>query len=109
VGRDELEKTLIPTVGPEIKNSMLTYGQKLEKQGLDRGIDLGRKEGIDLGRKDVLMRQLTRRFGTLSTAVTQRINAASTAELERWTERILDADSLDAVFGPHSAGTLRKS
>jgi hypothetical protein len=46
----------------------------------------------------IMLQQLMRRFGTLPESVTQRITSASTEELERWFDRILDAASLDDVF-----------
>jgi hypothetical protein len=47
------------------------------------------------------MRLLTRRFGQLPESVDMLLSQASTAELEAWGERILDAATLDEVFKPH--------
>lgn len=47
----------------------------------------------------MLQRQLTRRFGTLPAAQLTRIAAATPAQLETWGDRVLDASSLDEVFG----------
>lgn len=49
----------------------------------------------------VLSRQLERRFGPLDPAVTEQLQKASTPELERWVDNILDARTLDEVFGTH--------
>lgn len=49
----------------------------------------------------VLSRQLERRFGPLDSSVTERLRKANAPELERWTDRILDARSLDDVFATH--------
>jgi predicted transposase YdaD len=57
-----------------------------------------RREGRMEGRVETLLRQLTRRFGPLATTVEARLRNATTELLERWTDRVLDAPSLDAVF-----------
>ncbi|KAB0603357.1 Rpn family recombination-promoting nuclease/putative transposase [Castellaniella defragrans] len=59
----------------------------------------GRQEGRQEGEALLLQRMLTRRFGPLPAAVTARIAAAGAADLEAWSDRLLDAASLDAVFG----------
>jgi hypothetical protein len=41
---------------------------------------------------------LTRRFGPLPDWAEARLNAASPAQLEGWALRVLDADTLEAVF-----------
>lgn len=61
-----------------------------------------RREGRQTGQADLLLRQLTRRFGPLPTEISHRIQFASTTEIEEWAERILEADSLTAVFQPHA-------
>ena len=44
---------------------------------------------------------MTRRFGPLDEAIRSRIRGASLEQLERWTDRILDAPTLTAVFEEH--------
>ena len=53
------------------------------------------------GEAKVLMRQLTKRFGPLTPEAAQRLQSATAEQLERWTDRILDAPTLDAVFAEH--------
>ena len=45
-----------------------------------------------------MLRLLTRRFGPLDAATERCLQEASSAELERWADNILDAASLDEVF-----------
>lgn len=45
-----------------------------------------------------LRRLLERRFGPLPDQVLTRLQTAEIAELDRWLDRVLDADSVDAVF-----------
>ena len=74
------------------------------RQGRDEGMRQGRDEGIREGRVDgertVLERLLRRRFGRLPPAVTDRLHQAPAADLEAWAENVLDARTLDDVFGP---------
>lgn len=80
------------------------------KRYLARGRDEGRAEGEAKGRAEgeakgrtvgeatLLSKQLTLKFGPLDDATTQRLQGASSTELERWAERILTANALDDVF-----------
>ncbi|EXI76363.1 MAG: hypothetical protein AW07_00308 [Candidatus Accumulibacter sp. SK-11] len=45
-----------------------------------------------------MKRLLVRRFGTLPDAVLVRLTSATVDQLEEWAIRVLDAESLDAVF-----------
>jgi len=74
---------------PEEKELMTTWSQQLLIQG--------RQEG----EATVLLRQLTRRFGPLGAATTEKIRQASSTELEQWADQILDATNLEDVFRTH--------
>ena len=58
----------------------------------------GLQQGMQQGEEKVLERQLTRRFGPLSEATRQRLQAADINQLEHWADNILDAKTLDDVF-----------
>lgn len=64
----------------------------------ERLLNEGRQEGRQKGELNLLIRQLTRRFGPLDVATQQRLNQASSDELEHWADNILDAGTLDGVF-----------
>jgi predicted transposase YdaD len=68
------------------------------QRGIEKGREEGRAEGRTQGSRALLVRLLTARFGPLPGAVTERLACATTEQLERWAERVLDADSLDDVF-----------
>jgi predicted transposase/invertase (TIGR01784 family) len=57
-----------------------------------------RNEGIAQGKAETLVLLLTKRFGALPQNVVTRLHAASLVDLDRWTDRILDATSLAEVF-----------
>jgi len=61
-------------------------------------VEEGRKEGVKEGRQEVLAKLLGLKFGELPDWAVQRLRAADDADLERWTERVLTAPTLDDVF-----------
>jgi predicted transposase YdaD len=71
------------------------------QQGLEQGLEQGRQEGRQEGEISLLERLLFKRFGPLPPATRARLAQASTDQLERWAERLLDAQTLDAVFEEH--------
>ncbi|HEX5052083.1 MAG TPA: Rpn family recombination-promoting nuclease/putative transposase [Planctomycetota bacterium] len=71
---------------------------KVRRQGRAEGHAEGRAEGHFEGQVSVLLRQLNRRFGPPPAGLVQRVQVASPTELERWLDRILDANTLDEVF-----------
>ena len=46
----------------------------------------------------MLRHLLTQRFGPLPNGMEQRLHAATVQDLERWADRVLNAQSLDEVF-----------
>ena len=62
-------------------------------------IERHKAEGRVDGERAVLERLLRRRFGPLSPEVAARMEEASAADLETWTEKVLDADTPEEVFG----------
>lgn len=68
------------------------------RKGLKEGRRRGLKEGRSEGLRELLVRQLTRRFGALPGSVMSRIQSAGPDLLELWGERLLFASSLDEVF-----------
>jgi hypothetical protein len=57
-----------------------------------------RDEGRAKHAAGVLVRLLTRKFATVPDEVRARIDTASLEQLDTWTERVLDAATLDEVF-----------
>jgi hypothetical protein len=56
------------------------------------------KKGIRQGEAQVLLRQLTLRFGHLPPSACEQVESADADTLLRWSERILTASTLDEVF-----------
>ena len=59
----------------------------------------GKQEGLVEGEAAVLLRQMERKFCPLPESARQRIASADAEILLVWAERLLDANSLDEVWG----------
>jgi predicted transposase/invertase (TIGR01784 family) len=64
------------------------------KQGLQEGL----QQGLQQGAHEVLIRQLTRKFGAVPAHYQQRIQRASVEQLFIWSEQLLEAGNLEDVF-----------
>jgi hypothetical protein len=64
------------------------------ERGEARGVERGRAEE----RRELLLKQLSLRFGQLPQEARERVNAAEPALLERWVERVLFAQTLSEVL-----------
>ncbi len=82
----------------ETMGYMAIYKRESFAKGIEQGIEQGIERGIDKGRATTLHKLLQLKFRGLDAAVLARLDNASEAELELWTERILFADSIEAVF-----------
>ena len=68
------------------------------EQGIEKGLEKGVEQGIGQGRAATLYKQLQLKFSEQAREYEQRLFQASDAELNLWTERVLFAESIDAVF-----------
>jgi len=86
---------------PAMKKFESTYDRitrESEAKGKAEGEAKGKAEGERTGAAKVLVRQLRRRFGVVPETTAARIAAASAADVDRWTDRVLDAETLADVF-----------
>ncbi|WP_418648533.1 DUF4351 domain-containing protein [Thauera butanivorans] len=100
---DDNERRLYAECYPQENRNMAGLTERLltqgRQQGIQQGLLRGREEGRQDGERELLARQLSRRFGPLDTLTAERLQRATTAELERWADNILDARTLEDVFG----------
>jgi hypothetical protein len=73
--------------------------QEGKLEGKQEGKQEGRQEGRLEEASRIVRRLLMLRFGGLPDWADDRLRQANTADLERWADRILEAPSLEAVFG----------
>jgi hypothetical protein len=85
---------LAAQIGPEAEEVYMTTADMLRAEGRAEGL----AEGVGKGAARTLMRLLTRKFGPLPDTARERIDAASIEQLDIWSERVLDAATLDEVF-----------
>lgn len=72
---------------PQESEIMLTYTQQLWQQGIEQG------------ESKLLLKQLKRRFAEKATSAYEaKLMRASSSEIERWAENILDAKTIEEVF-----------
>ena len=72
------------------------------QQGVQQGIRQGVRQGRIAGQRAILERLLLRRFGPLPPAMLERLDTASADDLDAWAEGVLDAPTLEDVFGTAS-------
>ena len=58
----------------------------------------GHQQGLEQGVRTVLRHQLIQKFGKLSPTITERIETADRYQLERWAQRVIDAEELGQIF-----------
>jgi flagellar biosynthesis/type III secretory pathway protein FliH len=115
---------LAPILDPETLEAMRTYRLKLEQEiiekiiaeaarqateaaqqdAFDRGVEQGFDRGFVAVQRGLLRDLLARRFGSVPAAIDARLEEAGADEIERWTQRIIDAASLDEVFAATGTG-----
>jgi hypothetical protein len=118
-GLDDNERQLFAERYPQEDKTMMTWSERMRSEGMQKGMAQGIEQGLlqgrQLGRQEgklegklegkqegelaVLTRQLSRRFGALDAATIERLRRATPAELEHWADNILDAQTLEEVFG----------
>jgi hypothetical protein len=93
-GSDELVDLLVQAVGEEGKDEVASVADQLRAEGERKG----RREGRAEGRRELLLGQLSARFGDLPGAAVARVHAADAAELDVWAKRVLSAATLAEVL-----------
>jgi hypothetical protein len=82
----------------EFKRELIAFEEQANMPYITSIERLGRQEGRREGEETILLRLIAHKFGTPSEDVRQRLAAADADTLLEWTDRILVAQTLDAVF-----------
>ncbi len=87
---DEYEALFKEQDNREVQEAMMTWAEKIEAKG--------QQAGREKGMRELVLHQLTKRYGRLAPAVERRISEISSPqELLRLAEQMLEADSLEAL------------
>ncbi|MEO5332884.1 MAG: Rpn family recombination-promoting nuclease/putative transposase [Magnetococcus sp. YQC-5] len=94
-------RTIIQKARPTEETKMMSiFAQEMIAKGRQEGLQEGVQEGEQKATANILQRQLTRRMqGFLPEWVHEKIKSADLKTLELWTDLVLDARSLQDVFG----------
>ena len=92
----------IPREAVRGKEIMPTLAEKWLAQGEAKGEARGEAKGELKALRSVLRRQLELKFGELDADHDAQLQAATSEELQRFLERIVSADSVDAVLATSS-------
>ncbi|WAR45402.1 DUF4351 domain-containing protein [Methylomonas rapida] len=95
--RQSKNTLVLPKIN-DLKELKMTLAERFEEWAKSHE-QKGMEKGMEKGEALVLQRQLIRRFGPLPNAVLTKIATADRVQLELWCDRVLDAASLDDVFG----------
>jgi hypothetical protein len=108
-----LQRVLLPGKGEEdipelvdledvramLSETVEKWNQELMKKGERKGRKKGLAEGLEKGQRDLLLRQLTVKFGPIDDRTRARVEAAGPQRLVKMAERLLTAERLADVFG----------
>ncbi|MFE3546474.1 Rpn family recombination-promoting nuclease/putative transposase [Nocardia sp. NPDC059177] len=89
---------LLDRLEPQVREAVVTTLEKLVAKNVARGEVRGEARGEVRGKADSLLRLLGCKFGDVPGSVSTRVRSASIAELDRWTERILTATTIEEVL-----------
>lgn len=105
-GRHRPERVLrkvLAAVDEQTREEIVSIEQYLLEKGRKQGRREGVAQGVVQGQRRILLAQLEARFGAVPATTTERVEAASAAELDRWARRVLTASTLDEVIGRRRA------
>ncbi len=72
--------------------------KKIINEGIQQGVQQGIQQGEQQGESSLIIRQLSRRFGTVEEAIQKRIRQLSVPQLEELGESLLDFSSLSDLL-----------
>ena len=93
-------REMLNQLGPKAEEANMTGEEMLVEKHRAEWLEQGRAEGRAEGLAQALLRQLSVKFGPVSSELEQRVRSAGIAELDVWLERLLGAQAIDDVFTP---------
>lgn len=100
------ELQTIEEITMSMENNTMSWSSYYIAEGRKKGLKEGRKAGLKLGREEgrkewatmMLSKQLSRRFGQLSSELVQHLESADLQILELLAEKLLEIQSLEEVI-----------
>ena len=92
------EQTFQSHLGPinlEEQEQIMQLTTSWERRGIAKGRQEGRQEGLLEGRVSTILRLLNRKFGSLDSAISDKISALNSEQLDSLTEELLDFQSFE--------------
>ncbi len=94
---------MIRAQAPKAESAVMTIAEQLRKEGHKAGHEEGHKAGLEAGvlagERRILRGLLEKRFGPLDDAQIIRLEQLDQAAIDFAVDRVLTADSVDAVLG----------
>ena len=90
----EVLASLVDGLSGQSRELVMSWAEQLRDEGRQQGLEQGRLQK----HVELLMRLIRLKFGEPSAEVVARVEAASAEQLDAWTERILTAETLEALF-----------
>ena len=82
---------------------MATLSERLRAEGMEKGMEQGLQQGMQQGMQQgvesMLRKQIRMKYGAIPAWADQQLAEASDTQLDKWVERILVSDSLEALLG----------
>ncbi|MBS0352101.1 MAG: DUF4351 domain-containing protein [Proteobacteria bacterium] len=82
----------------ELRGEAMTFAEQLKQMGRQEGITQGIVQGVHQGQTALFTRLLRRRFHEIPEFYLNSIEKADAEILLLWSEKILDAKTLEEVF-----------
>ena len=95
---DVVIEALREALPPEQHEEVMTAGDALRLEGKRQGMLEGKQQGKLEGKREALLALFRRKFRQLSADAERRVAEADERSLDRWTEAVLFASTLDEVW-----------
>jgi len=89
----------IPSDLQEVQNMLATRTKEWKRHLIAEGEIRGEVSGETKGKAETLLRQLRRRFGSVSSHIESRVLSADIDQLDEWMDRLMDTRELIEIFG----------
>ena len=96
---EHLKKQLWENVVNLEQERKMAYVSTGERIGIEKGLQQGVQQGMQQGEALALQKLLSKRFGVIPAEIAGKISSASTEQIDEWLDLVLDAPSMDAMFG----------